>query len=157
MIIHDIAGNRADLAAEELAQLTEDRVHLSNEQLVKRVQRLTTQNGRDIGLQLRNNQELHDGDILHRDDNSLITVEVLPTDVLVIAPEDLQTMGFVAHSLGNRHLQAQFFGPDSEYGRAVMVVRYDHTVEDFLHETQTPATREQRVMPAAFRHAEHSH
>lgn len=157
MIIHQTLGNRAELSAEQLAGRTEDRVHLSNEQLLKRVQRLTTRAGRDIGLQLRHNQELRDGDILHQDDDSLITVEVLPTDVLVIAPEDLKTMGFVAHSLGNRHLQAQFFGPESEYERAVMVVRYDHTVEDFLHESQIPATREQRVMPAAFRHAEHSH
>lgn len=157
MIVHEIRGNRDDLTAQQLASVTEDRVALDNEQLLKRVQRLTTHSGREIGLQLSDHHELHDGDILHRDDNSMITVEVLATDVLVIAPNDLETMAFVAHSLGNRHLQAQFFGPDSEYGRAVMVVRYDHTVEDFLTETDTPYTREQRVMPAAFRHAEHSH
>ncbi|NWN87634.1 MAG: urease accessory protein UreE [Micrococcaceae bacterium] len=157
MIVHEVHGNRTELSAEQLAGVTDDRVQLTNEQLLKRVQRLTTQGGRDIGLQLPNAYELRDGDILHRDDDTMITVEALPTDVLVIAPDDLKTMAFVAHSLGNRHLQAQFFGPESEYGRAVMVVRYDHTVEDFLTEHQIPATREQRVMPAAFRHAEHSH
>lgn len=157
MIVHELLGNREELSADQLAGITEDRVALNNEQLLKRVQRLTTKTGREIGLQLSNTKELHEGDILHRDQDTLITVEVLPTDVLVIAPEKLETMAFVAHSLGNRHLQAQFFGPDSEYDRAVMVVRYDHTVEDFLNETQTPFTREQRVMPAAFRHAEHSH
>lgn len=157
MIIHQIAGNRATLTDQQLASRTEDRVQLTNEQLLKRVQRLTTTSGRDIGLQLTSSQELHDGDILYLDDDTVITVEALPTDVLVIAPEELVTMAFVAHSLGNRHLQAQFFGPDSAYGRAVMVVRYDHTVEDFLHEHQIPFSREQHVMPAAFRHAEHSH
>lgn len=157
MIVNEILGNRTEVPAQQLEQLTEDRVQLDNEQLLKRVQRLTTTSGHEIGLRLANNHELHDGDILHRDDDTLITVEVLPTDVLVIAPTELETMAFVAHSLGNRHLQAQFFGPESEYGQAVMVVRYDHTVEDFLTEHQIPSSREQRVMPAAFRHAEHSH
>ncbi|OAV62366.1 urease accessory protein UreE [Enteractinococcus helveticum] len=157
MIIHEIVGNRADLPAQQLAGLTEDRVVLDNEQLLKRVQRLTTTSGRELGLRLANNQELHDGDIVYLDDNTVITVQAAPADVLVIAPTELETMAFVAHSLGNRHLQAQFFGPESEYGKAVMVVRYDHTVEDFLTDHNIVFTREQRVMPKAFRHAEHSH
>lgn len=157
MIIDHIAGNRSDLPAAALAGLREERVPLTNAQLLKRIQRVTTESGEEIGLRLEKQQELRDGDILHRDDERLITIAALPSDVLVIAPEDIRSMGFVAHSLGNRHLQAQFFGPESEYGKPVMVVQYDHTVEDFLQHTNTPHTREQRVMPAAFRHAEHSH
>lgn len=157
MIVHQIQGNRADLSAAQLSAVTEEQIALSNDQLLKRVQRLTTDSGRELGLQLSTTQELRDGDVLHHDESTLITITVLPTDVLVISPADLETMGFVAHSLGNRHLQAQFFGPNSDEGRAVMVVRYDHTVEDFLQESNVPYRREQRVMPAAFRHAEHSH
>lgn len=157
MIIDSIPGHRSDLPADVLASLREDRVPLTNAQLLKRVQRVSTESGEEIGLQLAKPQELRDGDVLHRDDERLVTVHVLPTDVLVIAPEDITTMGFVAHSLGNRHLQAQFFGSESEYGRPVMVVLYDHTVEDFLTHHGTPFIREDRVMPAAFRHAEHSH
>lgn len=157
MIVHQIQGNRADLSAAQLSAVTEEQIALSNDQLLKRVQRLTTDSGRELGLQLSTTQELRDGDVLHHDESTLITITVLPTDVLVISPADLETMGFVAHSLGNRHLQAQFFGPNSDEGRAVMVVRYDHTVEDFLQESDIPYRREQRVMPAAFRHAEHSH
>lgn len=157
MIIDSIQGHRSDLPADVLAALREDRVPLTNAQLLKRVQRVSTDAGEEIGLQLAQTQELRDGDVLHRDDTRLVTVRVLPTDVLVIAPEDITSMGFIAHSLGNRHLQAQFFGPESEYGRPVMVVLYDHTVEDFLLHHSAPFTREDRVMPAAFRHAEHSH
>lgn len=157
MIIERTLGNRSELTAAELDGLTEDRVPLTNMELLKRIQRVTTESGEEIGLRLEQHQELRDGDILHRDDDRLITVQVLPTDVLVIAPTDIRSMGFVAHSLGNRHLQAQFFGPESEYGKAVMVVQYDHTVEDFLIHAAAPYTREDRVMPAAFRHAEHSH
>ena len=87
----------------------------------------------------------------------MIVVSVLPTDVLVIAPRTIHEMGVVAHSLGNRHLQAQFFDAASEYGAEVMVCQYDHTVEDYLKHVGVPYDRQERVMPVPFRHAEHSH
>lgn len=131
---------------------------MDNLSLVKRVQRLTTDAGREVGLRLPSSvRELRHGDILHHSDGVLITVDVAPTDVLVIRPGSTLEMGRIAHSLGNRHLQAQFFGDDSDYGETVMVVQYDHTVEHFLDHEQTHYTREMRVLPEAFRHAEHSH
>lgn len=157
MIVERLLGHRSELAPAELEGLAEDRVPLANAQLLKRVQRVRTESGRELGLRLDGVRELRDGDILERTDTALVTVRVLPTDVLVIAPATLEEMGRVAHGLGNRHLQAQFFGPESEYGRAVMVVQYDHTVEDYLKAEGTAYAREERVMPAAFRHAEHSH
>src|SRR5699024_5600001 len=108
MIVHEIVGNRAELSADRLAKLTEDRALLDNQQLLKRVQRLTTVSGREIGLQLANNHELHGGDSVHLGEDTLIAVEAAATDVPVISPPDLTTMAFVAHSLGNRHLHAQF-------------------------------------------------
>ena len=82
---------------------------------------------------------------------------VLPTDVLGIGARSIVEMAFVAHSLGNRHLQAQFFDENSEYGAQVMVVQYDHTVQDFLDHHGVPYSRQERVMPVPFRHAEHTH
>lgn len=158
MLVTEIVGNRADLDPEQLAALTEDRVLLDNLTVVKRIQRVTTESGREIGLRLPSSvRELRDGDILFRSDDSLITVCVRPTDVLVIRARSIHEMAVVAHTLGNRHLQAQFFEPDSEYGQAVMVVQYDHTVEHYLEHVGVPHTRESRVMPQAFRHAEHTH
>ena len=101
--------------------------------------------------------DLRDGDILHVAETNMIVVSVLPTDVLVIAPRTIHEMGVVAHSLGNRHLQAQFFDAASEYGAEVMVCQYDHTVEDYLKHVGVPYDRQERVMPVPFRHAEHSH
>ena len=66
-------------------------------------------------------------------------------------------MAFVAHSLGNRHLPAQFFDADGPFGRDAMVVQYDHTVEDFLRVHDVPHERQERVMDVPFRHAEHTH
>ncbi len=158
MLITDILGTRSDLSAEELSALTEERLVLDNLELTKRIQRGTTDAGREIGLRLPSSiRELRDGDVLHRDETTLITVQAAPTDVIVIKPTSTYEMGVVAHSLGNRHLQAQFFDADSEYGQPVMVVQYDHTVEHHLDHLEVAYSREDRVMPEAFRHAEHSH
>lgn len=158
MIVTEILGNTADLSEQERAELTEDRLPMGNLEIVKRVQRLTTESGREVGLRLPSTvRELKDGDILFREGNDVITVKVQPIDVIVIRPRSVYEMGVVAHGLGNRHLQAQFFDQDSDYGQAVMVVQYDHTVEHFLDHQGAPYTREDRVMPEAFRHAEHSH
>lgn len=158
MLITEILGNRSELSEAELSGKTEEHLVLTNLDLTKRIQRGTTDAGREIGVRLPSGfGELSDGDILVNDGDLLITVSVEPSDVLVIRPESIYQMGFIAHSLGNRHLQAQFFDADSDYGQAVMVVQYDHTVEHFLEHAKAPFTREQRVMPEAFRHAEHSH
>ena len=84
-------------------------------------------------------------------------VLTLSTDVLVISARSLREMAFVAHSLGNRHLPAQFFDADGPFGRDAMVVQYDHTVEDFLRAHDVPHERQERVMDVPFRHAEHTH
>lgn len=163
MVITEIVGNTH---TEEGARLVEgahlEKVSLPSSELVKRIQRLTTDHGHEYGLRLPSDApDLADGDILLLEEQggrtNAVIVEVQPTDVLVIAPTSIREMGFVAHSLGNRHLQAQFFDADSEYGAEVMVVQYDHTVEHFLQLHHTPHQRQERVMPVPFRHSEHTH
>ena len=106
MLITEIVGNRVDLTEAQLAQVEEERVVMDNLALLKRVQRLATDRGREIGLRLPSSvRELRHGDILFHSDDLLITVAVKPTDVLVIRPESIYEMGVIAHTLGNRHLQ----------------------------------------------------
>jgi urease accessory protein len=161
MIIEKVLGNLHDLPQTDLAayaRLHQERVVLPSAQLVKRIQRATTDHGKEIGIRLPSGSgDLRDGDILHVEESNMIVVSVLPTDVLVIAPRTVYEMGIVAHSLGNRHLQAQFFDASSEYEAEVMVCAYDHTVEDYLLHVGAPYTRQERVMPVPFRHADHSH
>lgn len=161
MIVEKILGNLADLSADELADLHLERVEFQGDDLVKRIQRVRTDHDREVGLALTAAPgpagDLRDGDVLYRDADRIVVVSVAPTDVLVVAPRTIEEMGRVAHSLGNRHLQAQFFGADSDYGAQVMVVRYDHTVEDFLRGVAVPYERADRVMPTPFRHTEHTH
>ncbi|MCA4134583.1 urease accessory protein UreE [Arthrobacter sp. M4] len=161
MIIEKILGNLHELPQAEaaaLAQLHKEKVVLSSAQLVKRIQRVTTDHGQEIGIRLPSGSgDLRDGDILHVTDSNIVVISVLPTDVLVIAPRSVYEMGVVAHSLGNRHLQAQFFDADSDYAAEVMVCQYDHTVEDYLKHVGVPFSRQERIMPVPFRHAEHTH
>ena len=161
MIVEKIVGNLALLPREERESLHVEKVVLPSADLVKRIQRVTTDHGREIGLRLAaapgHDGDLKDGDILLQDDTGVVAVAVLPSDVLVIAPRTITEMGVTAHSLGNRHLQAQFFDAGSEYGAEVMVVQYDHTVQHYLDHHQVPYERQERVMPVPFRHAEHTH
>ncbi|EEI27379.1 MULTISPECIES: urease accessory protein UreE [Corynebacterium] len=156
MIVTEILGNVHDVS--EPAELSIDSVLFDNESRLKRVQRVTSEGGTEIGLRFDTDfRELHDGDILWREGDSLIVAKIDPTDVLVIKPGSIKEALTVAHSLGNRHLQAQFFEDEAGFTGSVMVVRYDHTVEHFLDHMETNYERGQYVMPKAFRHAEHTH
>lgn len=161
MIIDHVIANRHDLPDDELAGLHEEHVLLPSAELVKKIQRVTTDHGRELGIRLKDtggpSKDLRDGDILFRDEATVIVVTALATDVLVIAARSIREMGVVAHNLGNRHMQAQFFGLDSEYGAEVMVVQYDHTIEDYLVHVGVPYSRQERVVPVPFRHAGHTH
>lgn len=157
MLITQIEGNINDGNGASADSVT-DHVVFDNESRVKRVQRVTTEAGKDLGLRLDNSvKELEDGDILYRDADSLIVAKMAPLDVLVIKPRTIEEALRVAHTLGNRHLQAQFFDASSTFAAEVMVVRYDHTVEHALEHLEVPFERGEHVMPKAFRHAEHTH
>lgn len=162
MIIEEILGNIADLSPEELAGLHVERVVVPLEALAKRVLRVTTDHGREIGIRLAPGQHLRDGDILLREGHSVVVITREPADVLVIAPDSILQMAVVAHSLGNRHLQAQFFGPEEPIDGlpghgGVMVVPYDHTAEHYLQHERVRYLRTELDLPVPFRHAEHTH
>lgn len=149
MIIEEIVDNVANLSEEEKQKHIE-KVYLENSDLVKRIQRGTTDHGNEIGIRLKNPVDLEYGDILYQDDHNMIVVDVNSEDILVIQPRTLKEMGDIAHQLGNRHLPAQF--TENE-----MLVQYDYLVEDLLKSLGIPYTREDRKVNKAFRHIGHSH
>lgn len=156
MLVREIQGN---INSAPLPSVTHvEIVTLPSEDLVKRIQRVRTDHEREVGIRLAADAPiLKDGDILSLSDQNAIIVRVAATDVLVIRPRSTMEMGVVAHALGNRHLQAQFFGTESEYGADVMVVQHDHTVAQYLDSTGVPYSRDERVMPVPFRHSKHTH
>lgn len=156
MLITQIHGNVHDTPLPDGTHV--ETITLPSAQLVKRIQRLRTDHGTEVGLRLpAGSPDLQDGDVLSLEAGNALVVQVEASDVLVISPTSTVQMGVTAHTLGNRHLQAQFFGADSEYAAEVMVVQYDHTVESYLVSSGVPFQRQDRVMPVAFRHSEHTH
>ncbi|TDL56075.1 urease accessory protein UreE [Paenibacillus dendritiformis] len=150
MIIEQIAGRLADLSPEERAGRHMEKVFMASEDMLKTIQRVTTDHGNEIGIRLAQRTELKDGDILYMDDKNMIVIEVMPDDVLVIQPRSIREMGEIAHKLGNRHLPAQFEGDG-------MVVQYDYLVEEQLTQDGIPFARENKKMKQAFRHVGHKH
>jgi urease accessory protein len=147
MIIEKVIGNVETL---ENKGLHVERVYMNSDDLLKRIKRAVTDHGNEIGIRLKENQELHDGDILYMDNRNMIVVSVLEDDVLTITPRSMKQMGEIAHQLGNRHLPAQFEAND-------MIVQYDYLVEELLEGLGIPYRREKRKMKQAFRHIGHHH
>jgi urease accessory protein len=147
MIIEKVLGN---LSTIEKRTPHVERVYLESDLLVKRIQRVITDHGREIGIRLKDNKDLVDGDILHMDEKNMIVISVKEDDVLVIMPTSIGQMGDIAHQLGNRHLPAQFEGDE-------MLVQYDYLVEELLKQVKVPYKRENRKVGQAFRHIGHSH
>ncbi|TXC93391.1 urease accessory protein UreE [Metabacillus litoralis] len=147
MIIEKIVGNVKEL---DKAPHHVERVYLRSDDLVKKIQRVKTDHGKELGIRLKDVKELTDGDILYQDEKNSIIISVVEDDVIVIKPTSILQMGEIAHQLGNRHLPAQF--ENSE-----MVVQYDYLVEKLLKELEVPFVRENRRMNKAFKHIGHSH
>jgi urease accessory protein len=147
MIIDQIVGNVEEIST---AGRHIERVYLASDELVKRIQRVTTDHGKEVGIRLKEPKDLIDGDILYMDDRNMIVISVTSDDLLVIHPTSIKQMGEIAHQLGNRHLPAQFEDK-------VMLVQYDYLVEELLKQLEIPYSREDRKVKRAFRHIGHTH
>ena len=150
MIIEKIVTNINELDPSEMEKRHKEKIYLESAHLVKRIQRVETDHGREVGIRLKDPRDLEAGDVLYMDDENMIIIDVLSDDLLVISPRTMHEMGTIAHQLGNRHLPAQFDGDE-------MFVQYDYLVEELLQELGIPFKREERKVKQAFRHIGHSH
>src|SRR3954453_17739641 len=148
MIVESIVANIEEMEKEELLKRHKEKVFLESADLVKRIQRVTTDHGREIGIRLKDPRDLVAGDVLYMDDKNMIVIDVVADDLLVILPRSIKEMGTIAHQLGNRHLPAQF-------EEDMMMVQYDYLVEELLNELDIPYQREKRKVKQAFRHIGH--
>ena len=71
----------------------------------KRIMRRPTRGGRELALKfLQENPALKDGDILYADEQTIVLVEILPCETLVIRMTSPQEIAAVCYEIGNRHL-----------------------------------------------------
>lgn len=150
MIIEKVVTNIEEMDDTEIGKRHVEKVYLESAYLVKRIQRVKTDHGNELGIRLKEARDLVAGDVLFMDDKNMIVIDVLSDDLIVISPRSINEMGNIAHQLGNRHLPAQFEGDD-------MLVQYDYLVEELLQEMGIPFKREDRKVKKAFRHIGHSH
>lgn len=150
MIIEEIVTNLEQMDPNDIKKRHMEKVYLESAHLMKRIQRVKTDHGNELGIRLKAPRDLVAGDVLYMDEKNMIVIDVLSDDLLVISPRDIKEMGTIAHQLGNRHLPAQFEEKD-------MLVQYDYLVEELLQELGIPFKREDRKVKQAFRHIGHSH
>ena len=145
MIIEKVIGN---IYKDLIRSSHVEKVYLNSEDLLKRIQRVKTDHGNELGIRLDGHTDLEDGDVLYKDEKNMIVIYTNKDNVITIKPRTILEMGEIAHQLGNRHLPAQFEGDE-------MIVQYDYLVEELLSQLGIPFEREERKMKKAFRHIGH--
>ena len=80
MIIEQIVTNIEQMEQEELDKRHKEKVYLESAHLVKRIQRVTTDHGKEIGIRLKDPRDLVAGDVLFMDDKNMIIIDVLSDD-----------------------------------------------------------------------------
>ena len=96
------------------------------------------------------NRELKDGDIILKDGHNLVVVSIATDEVLVIEPKSMLEMGEIAHSLGNRHLPAQF-----KHGK--MLLQCDSRIEEILKSSNIEYSKEKVSLDKPFRSIDTGH
>ncbi len=148
MIFNQIKGNIDDI--KDLSNFHIEKIYINSDDTLKRILRVSSDHNNEYGITLDKNEKLKDGDILLNDGKNIVVVKIKGDDVLVIKPDSITQMGIIAHSLGNRHLQAQF--QDS-----AMIIQYDALVEDELKRDKINYSRENLKLKKPFRHVEFGH
>ena len=148
MIFNQVLGNINEI--DNLNDAHIEKIYITSEEALKRIMRVNSDHNHEYGIALDENVELKDGDILYKDDKNIVVIKIKGDDVLVIKPKCMTEMGVIAHSLGNRHLQAQF-----EEGK--MIIQYDALVESELKREKIDYSRESLKLKKAFRHVEFGH
>lgn len=92
-----------------LAHRTIDWLPLEWFETSKRIMRKRTRSGQEVALKfLTENPRLTQGDVLYNDELSVIAVEIVPCDTLVISPASMHEMASICYEIGNKHLPLFF-------------------------------------------------
>jgi urease accessory protein len=75
----------------------------------KRILRRKTQSGREIAIKfMAEAHGLTQGDIIHEDEQSIVAIEILPCDCIVVKPANMFEMASACYEIGNKHLPLYF-------------------------------------------------
>jgi urease accessory protein len=77
----------------------------------KRILHKQTVSGKDVVLKfLKEAPGLQQDDIIFKDENSVIVIEILPCEVIVVQPATMYEMAVACYEIGNKHLPLFYEG-----------------------------------------------
>lgn len=106
MILTEIFGNVKDIP--DISDYHVETAMVKSDDLMKSILRVTSDHGRDYGIRLEDETTaLENGSAFLLGEGRLLVLSVVPDEVIVVTPKDIDEMGTVAHMLGNLHKPVQ--------------------------------------------------
>ncbi|OOF53079.1 urease accessory protein UreE [Rodentibacter trehalosifermentans] len=104
-IMENILGNLTALREEgKITTQTIERVPLHWYESERNILRKATTTGREVAFRLlKEGQRLKHDDVLFIDDELVIAIEILPSEVIVLSPKTLPEMARACYEIGNKH------------------------------------------------------
>jgi len=92
----------------------------------KRILRVTADSGREMAIRNLDEEQLYHGDILYRDGQDIIVVQIVPCLCIVFQPTSLRDMAIVCFEIGNKHTPI-FIDKDNE-----VIIAFESPLYRFL-------------------------
>ena len=106
MLVSEKLGNIKDV---EVNDRLIDYLSLEWYETNKRILHKFTQSGKQVTLRfLKENQKLTPGDIIYEDNESIIAIDVVPCEAIIIRPLSMYEMAAICYEIGNKHLPLFF-------------------------------------------------
>ena len=106
MLVSEKSGNLKDI---EVNDRLIDYLSLEWYETNKRILHKKTKAGKEIALRfLKENQKLTQGDIIYEDSKSIIAIDVVPCEAIIVCPATMYEMAAVCYEIGNKHLPLFF-------------------------------------------------
>ncbi len=140
-----VTGKHGNIYASGASYKNIDNLHVEWYETTKRILHKTTVSGTSLTLKFLNeNPNLKDGDILWQDENSIIIVEIIPSECIVITPNTIIAAAALCYEIGNRHLP--LFYEENE-----LLIPYDAPLYNLLQASDYIIRLEKRKLNCPFK------
>lgn len=145
-ILEQIIGNLEQLKAEGKIQHQQiDYVPLQWFESERNILRKTSQGGRELAFRLlKEGQRLQHNDVVFINDQLVIAIEILPSEVIVLSPQTLPEMARACYEIGNKHSPLFLDGDE-------ILLPYDKPMFEWLTHAGFAPKQEQRRLSQALR------
>lgn len=144
MIFTKISGNLKDDASVKSKHI--ETAMVKSDDLSKVILRVKSDHGNEFGIRLSDDEKLENGSYFIIDEGHILALSVIPEEMIIITPKDINDMGIIAHTLGNLHKPVQV-----RDGKISLL--YDPVVEVNLKKIDTPFCIEKVQLEEALHYA----